>query len=209
VWIGVIGAGRVGGTLARKFTKAGHRVSIANSRDPRTLHALVDELGGHVHPTTVEQATQTGELVVLAVPFGAVPRLSTVELAGKVVLDTTNYLPERDGADPYLDSGRITSSELVARLLPGAYVVKVFNTMRWNHLRDYGRQSSAQLRYGMPVSADHDAAKRRVLDLVEQVGFEPVDAGGLAAGGRRQQPGGPLYDADLTGRQLRDVLHAP
>ncbi len=207
--IGIIGAGRVGGTLAGKFTKAGHEVALANSRDPETLRALADSLGGHAHPATAVQAARFGEVVVIAVPFASYPALPVEELAGKTVIDASNYYPERDGPHPELDQGRTTSSEMIAHRLRGAYVVKAFNTMRWDHLRDHGRQSSAALRYGIPVSGDDNAAKRRVLDLVEQIGFEPVDAGSLADGGRKQQPGTALHGTDLTGEQLHAWLGAP
>lgn len=206
--IGIVGSGRVGGTLARLFSKAGHEVAVANSRGPETLRGLADELGDRVHPATVEEAVRFGAVVVVSVPFNRYAELPAAPMAGKTVIDTGNYHPERDGHYPELDQDRTTSSELLQRQLGGARVVKAFNTMRWDHLREYGRQSSAMRRYGIPVSGDDVGAKRQVSDLVEQVGFEPVDAGSLAEG-RRHQPGSLVYLADLSGGDLHSRLGAP
>jgi len=208
VRIGILGGGRVGGTLARLFSKAGHDVTVANSRGPETLRGLTEELGGRVWAGTAEEAAGYGDVVVVSVPFGRYTELPVDPLAGKTVIDTGNYYPDRDGHYPELDQDRTTSSELLQRHLGGARVVKAFNTMRWDHLREYGRQSSAMRRYGMPVSGDDVGAKRRVSDLIEQVGFEPVDAGSLAEG-RRQQPGSPVYLADLDGEELHARLGTP
>ncbi|GAB3155051.1 NAD(P)-binding domain-containing protein [Micromonospora sonneratiae] len=204
--IGIIGAGHVGGTLAQLLAKHGHEVMVANSRGPQTLHGLVDRISGEVSAGTAAEAAEFGDVVVTSVPFGRYPELPTGGLADKTVVDTTNYYPERDGHYPDLDQGSTTSSELVQAHLAGAHLVKAFNTMYWEHLRDYGRQSSAQFRYALPVSGDDDQAKRTVQDLVEQLGFEPVDTGTLADGGRRQQPGSPIYGADLSGDELRSRI---
>ncbi|MFY1688308.1 NADPH-dependent F420 reductase [Plantactinospora sp. WMMB782] len=206
--IGIVGTGNVGGTLARLFSRAGHEVAVANSRGPDTLRGLADELGERVRPVTAPEAARFGEVVVVSVPVGRYPELPVEPMAGKTVIDTGNYYPERDGRDPALDQDRTTSSELLQRHLPEAHVVKAFNTMRWEHLREYGRQSSAQRRYGIPVSGDDPDAKRRVADLIEQVGYEPVDAGRLAEG-RRHQPGTPVYLADLDGAELHRKLGTP
>lgn len=206
--IGIVGGGRVGGTLARLFSKAGHEVTVANSRGPETLRGLADELGGQVHAATADEAARFGDMVVMSVPFGRYTELPVEPVAGKTVIDTGNYYPDRDGHYPELDQDRTTSSELLQRHLDGARVVKAFNTMRWDHLREYGRQSSAMQRYGIPVSGDDVGAKRRVADLIEQVGFEPVDAGSLAEG-RRQQPGSAVYLADLSGADLHSRLGTP
>ncbi|MDG4790282.1 NADPH-dependent F420 reductase [Micromonospora sp. WMMD1102] len=206
--IGIVGTGNVGGTLARLFSRAGHEVAVANSRGPDTLRGLADELGERVRPVTVPEAARFGEVVVVSVPVGRYAELPAEPMAGRTVIDTGNYYPERDGRDPALDQDRTTSSELLQQHLPEAHVVKAFNTMRWDHLREYGRQSSAQRRYGVPVSGDDPAAKRRVADLIEQVGYEPVDAGRLAEG-RRHQPGTPVYLADLDGAELHRQLGAP
>jgi 8-hydroxy-5-deazaflavin:NADPH oxidoreductase len=204
--IGIIGAGHVGGTLARQFAAAEHEVAVSNSRGPHTLRALVAELGDHGHAATAEEAAEFGEVLVVSVPFGHYAEVPTSGTTGKPVIDTTNYFPERDGHYPQLDNGSTTSSEMMQAHLSGAHVVKAFNAMRWDHLRDYVRTGGAMTRYGIPVSGDNSAAKLVVLDLVDEMGFEPVDAGDLAHGGRRHQPGTPVFTADLTANELRARL---
>jgi hypothetical protein len=204
--IGVIGAGRVGGTLARHFTAAEHEVAVSNSRGPRTLRWLMADLGSRAQATTPEEAAEFGEVLVVSVPFGRYAQVPTAGTAGKPVIDTTNYVPERDGHFPQLDNGSTTSSEMLQAHLSGAHVVKAFNAMRWDHIRDYGRPGGAMTRYGIPVSGDDSAAKLVVLDLVDELGFEPVDAGDLAHGGRKHQPGTPVFTADLTANELRARL---
>jgi 8-hydroxy-5-deazaflavin:NADPH oxidoreductase len=202
--IGILGAGHVGGTLAKRFIAAGHNVAVANSRGPDTLRELESQLAEHGRAVTAEQAATFGDIVVVSVPFGRYTELPIAATAGKTVIDTNNYYPERDGHIAELDDDSTTSSELLQRHLPQAKVVKAFNSMRWDHLRDYGRSAGAAMRYGIPISGDDPNAKREVAALVEQLGFEPVDAGDLAQGGRKHQPGTPVFTTDLTA----DDLHA-
>jgi predicted dinucleotide-binding enzyme len=204
--IGIIGTGQVGGTLAARFVAAGHEVALANAHGPDSLRGMVSELGGHAYPATAPEAAKFGEVAVLAIPFGRYRQLPAPELAGKVVVDCTNYYPERDGRLAELDNGQTTSTEIVAQYLQGARLVKAFNTMAAEHLRDYEHCGGAEMLYGIPVSADDDEAKRTVMDLVEELGFDPVDAGGLAEGGRHQQPGSDIYLADLPSDELRARL---
>jgi predicted dinucleotide-binding enzyme len=204
--IGIIGTGQVGRTLADKFVTVGHEVALANAHGPGSLRVMAAELGGHSHPATAPEAARFGEVAVVAIPFGHYRQLPAAELSGRVVVDCTNYDPERDGHLAELDNGRSTSSEVVARYLRGARVVKAFNTMSAEHLRDYEHCGGAEMLYGIPVSADDDEAKRTVMDLVEELGFDPVDAGGLAEGGRHQQPGSDIYLADLPADELRGRL---
>jgi hypothetical protein len=204
--IGIISSGRLGGILAQLFGEAGHEIAIADSRGPGVPRDKTQRLDGRVRWVSVLDAARFGDVVVLAIPFGRHTELPAVAFAGRTVIDTTNYEPERDGRRPELDTGRTTSSQLLQARMPWARVVKAFNTIHWRHLRDFGRQSSAQRRYGVPVAGDDPGAKRRVFDLVEQLGFEPVDSGGLAAGGRRQQPGTPVYAIELEAGELRALL---
>jgi predicted dinucleotide-binding enzyme len=201
--IGIIGAGQVGSTLARSFVLAGHDVAVANSRAPETLHDLEITLGRHAHAMTAREAAEYGDIVVLAVPFGHYRELPADELAGKTIIDVENYLPDRDGHLTALDEDRTTSSELVQEYLRGAHVVKAFNAMRWDHLRDFGHEAGSLERYGIPISGDDAAAKREVCDIIEQMGFEPVNAGSLAEGGRKHQPGSDVYAADLPAEDMR------
>ncbi|MFI6762786.1 NADPH-dependent F420 reductase [Micromonospora sp. NPDC050417] len=204
--IGIIGAGNVGGTLAKRLAESGHEIAIANSRGPETLQDLVGELGHRSHAVSASEAARFGDLVIVSVPFGRYEELPTKELKGKPVMDTGNYYPERDGHYPALDEDEITSSEMVQEHLKGAHVVKAFNTLHAQDMRDHARQSSAQERYGIPMSGNDPQAKRAVADLVEELGFQPVDAGDLATGGRKQQPGSITYEADFTADELVEAL---
>lgn len=203
--IGIIGTGHIGSTLARHFVGAGHEVALANSRGPETLRDLQAELGENAHATTAEHAADFGEVVVVSIPFGHYTDLPGDDLEGKVVIDTGNYYPDRDGHRDDLDQDRTTSSELVQQLT-GARVVKAFNAIRFDDLREQAGRDGAQGRRAIPVSGDDPEAKRTVMDLIRGIGFEPVDAGGLADGGRRHQPGTPVYTVDLNADQLRDRL---
>jgi 8-hydroxy-5-deazaflavin:NADPH oxidoreductase len=195
--IGIIGSGDVGGATARLFVDAGHEVAIANSRGPHTLTQLVGTLGERARAATAEEAADFGEVVVVAIPFGRYRQLPADQLAGKIVADATNYHPARDGNIPMLDSDQTTSSQLLASRLDGARVVKVFNTMNPSTLESAGRTDAPlDQRLAIFVAADDPDAKRVVADLVEQIGFTPVDTGSLADS-RRQQPGAAVYGADL------------
>jgi predicted dinucleotide-binding enzyme len=204
--IGIIGTGHIGSTLARHFVDAGHEVALANSRGPQTLRELEAKLGERAHATTAEEAARFGDVVVVSVPFGHYTDLPTEGLAGKVVIDTGNYYPDRDGHYPQLDEDRTTSSELVQQHLAGTRVVKAFNAIRYDDLREQSGRDSSGGRRAIPVSADDPDAKHVVMDLITQIGFEPVDAGSLAHGGRQHQPGTPVYTTDLNAQQLRDRL---
>ena len=206
--IGIIGTGHIGGTLARAFARADHEVAISNSRAPATLEALADELGPRARAVTAAEAAEFGDVVVVSVPFGRYRELPAESFDGTVVIDTNNYYPQRDGHFGELDSDRITSSELLQAHLPGARVVKAFNAIRWDHLRDDGRPAGDPERIGIPISGDDESAKRIVAELIEQIGFDPVDAGTLAVGGRKHQPGSPIYIADLSSGDLRARLAA-
>jgi 8-hydroxy-5-deazaflavin:NADPH oxidoreductase len=207
--IGIIGSGHIGGTLARLFTAAGHDVVIANSRGPDTLAGLVDEVGGGLRAATVDEAARFGEVVVVAIPVKAVEDLPPDPFAGKIVVDANNYYPGRDGQYESLDTDATTSTEMLAAHLPGARVVKAFNTMNYRLLDSGGRTDApADERLAIFLAGDDAEAKAVVAGLIEELGFAPVDTGGLADGGRRQQPGTPVYGADLTAAQARDALAA-
>jgi predicted dinucleotide-binding enzyme len=143
---------------------------------------------------------------VVSVPFGRYRELPTAGVDGKVVVDTNNYYPGRDGHFETLDSDQTTSSELLQQHLAGARVVKAFNAITWGHLRDLGRPPGDPERIGIPISGDDADAKRTVAKLIDQIGFDPVDAGTLADGGRKHQPGGPAYTAGLPTAELRARL---
>ena len=207
--IGIIGAGSIGATAARLFAGVGHEVGLSNSRGPATLAALVAGLGPQVQAMSTEDAARFGEVVLVAIPFGRFTDLPAEALSGKVVIDANNYYPERDGQYPDLDSGRTTSSELLAAHLSRSHVVKAFNTIYFAHLAAQGDTSlPLEERRVIFVAGDDPAAKRLVTGLIEEIGFGPVDTGTLAQGGRRQQPGTPVYNREMTVHEAREVLAA-
>jgi hypothetical protein len=204
--IGIIGAGHIGGTLAKLFVDKGHEVAVSNSRGPETLASLVEELGDRAQATTAADAARFGDVGVVSVPFGRYRELPTEAVADKVVIDTNNYYPQRDGHFEELDSDRTTSSELLQAHLPDARVVKAFNAIQWMRLRDDGRPAGDPERLGIPISGDDEEAKRTVAELIDQIGFDPVDAGTLAEGGRKHQTGAPAYTQGLPTAELRARL---
>ncbi len=192
--VGLIGSGRIGGTVARLAVAAGHQVLLSNSRGPDTLKGLAAELGPLARATTGREAAEGGELVVVTIPLRAFPSVPARPLAGKVVIDTCNYYPQRDGQIPELDSGALTSSELIQRHLPESAVVKAFNNIYYRHLASLARPSGAADRSYLPIAGDDAAAKVAVTDFLDSIGYGAIDAGPLAEGWR-QQPGTPVYGA--------------
>ena len=200
--IGVIGAGQIGGTLAARLVAAGHEVAISNSRGPETLQGAVDG----ARPMTVEDAARFGEVIVVSIPFGRYREVPADAVDGKLVIDTNNYYPQRDGHFPELDDGSTTSSELLQAHLPDARVVKAFNAISWTNLRDAGRPAGDPERLGIPFSGDDERAKRTVAELIDEIGFDPVDAGTLAQGGRKHQVDAPAYGKGLPTAELLSRL---
>jgi hypothetical protein len=203
--IGIIGAGRIGANAARLFLKAGHDVALSNSRGPDSLRALIDELGPRACAMTAEDAARFGEVVLLAVHWrnaGALPRPES--LAGRIVIDAMN--PYRPEGGTY-DLGDSSSSEEVQKRLPGARLVKAFNTIYFEHLAKLGRTDvPVEERHAIFVAGDDAEAKRTVSRLIEEIGFAPVDTGTLREGGRRQQPGTALYNRPMNGREALKAL---
>ncbi len=197
--IGFIGSGMIGGTVARLSLAAGHRVVMSNSRDPETLHDLVAELGPLATAATCAQAAEAGDLVVVSIPVKAIGDVPAKPLAGKPVMDTGNYYPQRDGHIEVLDNGALTSSGLLQRYLPDAHVVKVFNNIYYKHLESLTRPSgapdrTAPDRTALPIAGDDAAAKAAVTAYLDSIGYDAVDAGTLADSWR-QEPGTPVYGA--------------
>jgi predicted dinucleotide-binding enzyme len=151
--LGLIGSGHIGGTVAKLAIDAGHDVVLSNSRGPRTLGELVAELGPRARAGTGEDAASAGDLVLVSLPLRAYPSVPALALAGKTVLDSGNYYPERDGHIAELDDGTLTGSEYLARQLPGADVVKVFNNIFFKHLLNLARPASAADRSALPIAA--------------------------------------------------------
>lgn len=201
--IGIIGAGNIGGTLTRRFTQLGHHVSVANSRGPETLRDLAEETGATA--TTIEEAARGRDLVVVTIPQKNIPSLPSGLLDGvPVVVDTGNYYPQqRDGAIAEIEDG-MPESRWVERQL-GHPVIKAFNNIYAGHLLEKGQPQGTPGRIALPVAGDDQEAKTVVMGLVDELGFDPVDAGGLDESWR-QQPGTPVYATDLDAEALREGL---
>ena len=203
--IGIIGSGKIGGTLARRFAGAGHEVVLANSRGPESLAGLVGEIGSSATASTPAGAAEAAEVVVVAIPFFRYADLPAAELAGKVVVDATNYYGGRDGSVPEIESGTADSSELLARALAGAKVVKAFNTIHYRQLAGDGVPSGTPGRRAIPIAGDDTAAKATVAGLMDEIGFDAYDVGSLADG-RRFDPGTPLFNVALTRDEVAAAL---
>jgi predicted dinucleotide-binding enzyme len=203
--IGIIGAGQIGGTLARRLTAVGHEVSIANSRRPETLAALSSETGAKA--VTPRRAAQAGEVVIVTIPMKNIPQLAGVfeGVSGEVVVvDTGNYYPQqRDGRIDAIENG-MTESRWVSRQL-GRPVVKAFNNIYAKHLLERGKRSGAAGRIALPVAGDNRRHKEVVIQLLDQIGFDGIDAGALDESWR-QQPGTPVYGTDLDADGVRKAL---
>ncbi len=192
--VGFIGSGMIGGTVARLSVAAGHQVVLSNSRGPETLKDLVQELGPLATAATRDQAAEAGDLVVVSIPVKAYASVPAGPLAGKTVLDTGNYYPQRDGQIAELNDGSLTSSGLLQRGLPQSQVVKVFNNIFFKHLRSLARPHGAADRSALPIAGDDEQAKAAVAAFLDSIGYDTVDAGPVADSWR-QEPGTPAYGA--------------
>jgi predicted dinucleotide-binding enzyme len=203
--IGILGAGNIGRAAARLFISAGHEVALSNSRGPESLQELVRELGPKAHAMTIADAARFGDVVLLAVPWRSPEALPHPNLLrAKIVIDAMNpYRP--DGG--FYDLGGATSSEEVLKRLPGARLVKAFNTIYYVHLAERGRKDlPLNERHTIYVAGDDEEAKQVVSRLIEEIGFAPVDTGSLREGGRMQEPDSPIYNQTYNGRQAREFL---
>lgn len=205
--IAIIGAGMIGATVARLFVGAGYDVAISNSRGPDTLADLVAELGPKARAMTVADAARWGDIVLLAVPWRRPEALPPADaVAGKIVIDAMNPYAA-DGT--IVDLGASSSSEETKKRLPGARIVKAFNTIYYKHLGTRGRTDlPLDDRHAIFVAGDDEGAKGVVKTLIEEIGFGPVDTGSLVAGGRRQQPEAQLYNQIITRREALNRLRA-
>ena len=204
--IGIIGAGNIGGNLTRRFQELGHKVFVANSRGPETLADLAAETGAT--PVTVEEAARRGDVVVVTIPQKNIPSLPRDLFAGVpdnvVVVDTGNYYPQqRDGRIAGIEDGMVESRWVSQQL--GRPVVKGFNNIYAEHLLKLGKPSGTPGRIALPVAGDDERAKSVVLKLVDELGFDGVDAGKLDDSWR-QQPATPVYAADFDAEGVRRAL---
>lgn len=188
--IGLIGAGHIGGAVARGLVKLGHRVTVSNSRGPETLADLVAELGPNATAGTPAEAAEAGEFVVVTVPFAAYRDVPVAPLAGKIVIDTNNYYWERDGHIDELDSGRATVSGLLQAHLPESRVAKGFNHITAASIPTDGLPAGTPGRRALATASDFDDAAALMMGLYDDLGFDAVTVGSLAESWRveRDQP---------------------
>ena len=201
--IGIIGAGHIGGTAAKLFAKAGHNVAVSNSRGTESLAPMVASLGPTASSATAADAVRFGDVILLAIPWRKMDELPPSDLfAGKIVIDAMNPY---SAIGRVMDLGERTSSEVVAARLPGARLVKAFNTIGWKTLQT-GPQPPGDDRLVIFLAGDDAEAKSVIAKLIEDIGFAPVETGSLRNGGRRQQPGSSIYGRPMAVKQAQDLL---
>lgn len=203
--IGIIGAGRIGQAIAGLAVRQGHPVVLSNSRGPETLESVVNELGPLASSDTAAGAARKGDIIVIAVTFDAIDALPAADLAGKVVLDATNYYAPRDGVIPAVEGDRVPTSVHVQRAVPEARIVKAFNHIVWSDIPADARPSGAPDRRGIAVAGDDLSSKQLVTEFVDEIGFDPVDIGALAESWRIQL-GSPGWITNYSAAQLREKI---
>jgi predicted dinucleotide-binding enzyme len=200
--LGLIGSGHIGSTVARLAIAAGHDVVLSNSRGPETLADLVAELGPHAWAATSAEAADAGDVVVVTVPLKSYRQVPVEPLRGKVVIDTNNYYPQRDGHVAELDDESTTVSELLQAHLPESKVIKAFNNIYFEHLRELARSSGSPERSVLAIAGDDTDAKKTVTRLFDELGYDAYDVGPLAEGWRYQRDTAAyaaLYNASPVG----------
>jgi predicted dinucleotide-binding enzyme len=205
--IGLIGAGHIGSQLARLAVANGYDVVVSNSRGPQTLSALVAELGPKARAATPAEAAAAGDLVVVTIPLKNYRDVPVAPLAGKIVIDTNNYYPQRDGHIPELDNESTTTAELLQAHLPKSKVVKAFNHLYAASLTTDGQPADTTNRRALAIAGDDEAAKAAVARLIDQFGFDVVDVGPLKESWRIQRDT-PGYGPRRNAPELRKDLEA-
>lgn len=203
--IGLIGAGHIGSQVARLAVANGYDVVISNSRGPETLSSLVNELGPRARAARAVEAAEAGDIVVVAIPLKNYRSVPVGPLKGKTVIDTNNYYPQRDGHIPELDNESMTTAELLQTHLPTSKVVKAFNHIYAAQITTDGQPAGTKNRRALVIAGDDKEAKATVVRLLDQFGFDTVDAGPLKEGWRiqRDTPGyGPRRNAEELRRDL-------
>src|SRR4051812_38433885 len=203
--IGLIGAGHIGSQLARLAVRSGYNVVISNSRGPDTLAELIAELGPNARAATPVEAGKAGDIVVVTVPLKNYRSVPVEPLAGKIVIDTNNYYPQRDGHIRDLDEESTTTSELLQAHLPTSKVVKAFNHIYAAEITTHGQPAGTKNRRALVIAGNDTEAKATVTRMLDQFGFDTVDAGPLKEGWRiqRDTPGyGPRRNAEELRRDL-------
>jgi 8-hydroxy-5-deazaflavin:NADPH oxidoreductase len=205
--IGLIGVGHIGSQLARLSVAHGYSVVLSNSRGPETLTVLVNELGAKARAASPVEAAQAGDIVVVTIPLKNYSQVPVAPLAGKIVIDTCNYYPERDGHIRELDNESITTSELLQSHLPNSKVVKAFNHIYAAVLTTDAQPAGSKNRRALVIFGDDSAAKTAVRHLIDEFGFDTVDGGPLKDSWRIQRDT-PGYGPRRTASELRKDLAA-
>jgi predicted dinucleotide-binding enzyme len=205
--LGLIGAGHIGSQLARLALKNGYDVVISNSRGPETLADLIGELGPHARAATAVEAAMAGNMVVVTIPLKNLHDVPAAPLAGKIVIDTLNYYPQRDGHIADLDNEKTTTSEMVQAHLPASKVVKAFNHIYAAELTTHGQATGSADRRALAIAGNDAPAKKEVAALIDQFGFDTVDVGPLSESWRIQRDT-PGYGPRRTAEELRKDLAA-
>ena len=210
--IGLIGAGHIGSQVARLAVRNGYDVVLSNSRGPDTLQDLVGELGPHARAATSDEAAAAGDIVVVTIPLKNIGDVPVAPLAGKIVIDTNNYYPQRDGHIPELDNEETTTAELLQRHLPDSKVVKAFNHIYAAAMTTDGQPAGTANRRALAIAGNDADANRTVTQLIDRFGFDVVDMGPLGESWRiqRDTPGyGPRRTADELRRDLAAAERPP
>lgn len=203
--IAILGAGRMGSGLAGHLARAGHVVRISNGKDPEALRQRLGDLTKNVETTSIADAVAPAAVVFIAVMWSdkeaAIAAAGAKAFAGKIVVDLCNPYALQGDKYEVVDLGGRPTSAVVAELVPGGRVVKAFNTLNWEPLAHEARPAGGSGRLAVPVASDDADAKAMIMQLVDTMGFDPVDAGTIADSRLRQEPGCPLYNRNLTAAQ--------
>ena len=203
--IGLIGSGRIGSTVARLAVDAGHDVVLSNSRGPETLTELVEQLGPHARAATAAEAAGAGDVVVVTVPLKAYREVPVEPLRGKVVIDTNNYYPQRDGQIPALDQELTTTSEMLQAHLPQSLVVKAFNHIPAADILTTGSPAGTPDRRALAIASDHADAAALAAEVYDAFGFDTVDIGSVGESWRVERDQ-PAYVVRQNADELRENL---
>jgi hypothetical protein len=207
--IGIVGSGKLGMTALRLFVACGHRVAVSNTRGPNSMPELITTFHGQARAATTTDIAIGGDVIILALPFSRYRELPVEPFRRKLVVDATNYDPDRDGATAALDNDEITSTELISQHLKRARIVKALNTMPYQTLGTKGQTDAApQQRLALFFCGGNQDAKQTVARLIDQLGFAAIDTGTLSRGGRLQQPGSAICRAPLYGHEAEAAVAA-
>lgn len=201
--IGIIGAGFIGQACAKLFLQAGYQVMISNSRDKKTLYSVASQLGCQIG--NQQEAIAFSDMILVAIPLANYQQLPADLLSGKIIIDTMNYYPDRDGNFQQLDNHQITTSELIAQHLNQSKIVKAFNAILAKDIVKDAKPNDKANRRALPVAGNDMTSKQQIFNLLEHIGYDYVDVGNLAQSWRFERAK-PAYCVYLNRSQLIDAL---